>query len=489
MFQITKTQINKFFIKIILAIIIFFHTIIMFAHIFNRNVPPPSLKRKTTINIEKPKFFQMKNGLKVLIVENHKLPLVRIGLELDYKPFLEKDKTGIKKILGQMLCSGTESNTKEELDDMIDYMGCSLYTSFSETSIFTMKKYLNKSVSIMSDILMNSKFDNLKELDKIIKQRIIDLSLSEKEPNAILQRVRNVLYFGKNHPYGEYETRDTIKNITLHDLKKLYKKYYIPNISYLSFIGDVSQREVEKLCDLYFSKWEKKSSIIDEPIIKEYVIPSKIEIDIVDIPSLTQSTICFGGPVYLKKNDPEYFSSMLANGILGGGPQSRLFLNLREKKAYTYGAYSILKSDRDIGYFSVYTQVRNEVTEKVIKDLIKEIFEITEKKISLEELNIKKKEISGQFILDFEDPNRISDLFICELRNNLPSGFYKNYLKKIKSVTIDDVYQSCKKFFFTKNGRIIIVGKAHDILPNIKKLGYSIRFFDQFGSLIKKEEK
>ncbi len=450
---------------------------------FNRNKPPQSLKRKVIINIEKPKFFQMKNGLKVLVVENHKLPLVRIGLELDSKPFLEKDKAGIKKIFGQMFRSGTKNYTKEKLDDIIDYMGCSLYTSFSEISIFTMKKYLDKSVSIMSDLLMNSQFDNSRELEKIIKQRIIDINLSEKDPNAILQRVQNVLYFGKNHPYGEYETHETIKNITLHDLKKLYEKYYLPNRSYLSFIGDISKKEAEKLCSLYFSKWKNKS-YVDDPIIKEYKIPSEIEIDIVDIPSLTQSTICFGGPVCLKKSDPEYFSSILANGILGGGPQSRLFLNLREKKAYTYGAYSVLKSDKNIGYFSVYTQVRNEVTEKAIKDIIKEIVKITENKISLEELNIKKKEISGQFILDFEDPNRISDLFICELKNNLPSGFYKNYLNKLESVTINNILQSCRKFFLTKNGRIIIVGRARDILPNLKKLGYPIRYFDQFGSLI-----
>ncbi|WP_238785028.1 M16 family metallopeptidase [Blattabacterium cuenoti] len=458
----------------------------MFAHTVNRSIPPKPIKRKISINIEKPKFFKMKNGLKVLIVENHKLPLVRVGLELDCKPFLEKDKAGIRKIFGQMLRSGTKTHSKEELDDIIDYIGANLYTSFSEISISTLKKHLNKSVSIISDILMNSKFDNNKELEKIIKQRIIDINLSEKDPNAILQRVRNVLYFGKNHPYGEYETHHTIKNITLKDLKNLYEKYCIPNIFYLSFVGDISKKEAEKLCYLYFSKWKKKS-FVDEPVIEEYVIPSKIEIDIVDLPSLTQSTICFGGPVCFKKVDPTYFSSILANGILGGGPQSRLFLNLREKKAYTYGAYSVLKSDRNIGYFSVFTQVRNEVTEMAIKDILKEIVNISKNKISLEELKIKKKEISGQFILDLEDPNRISDLFICELKNNLPSGFYKNYLKKIQSVTIDDIHKSCKKFFSIKNGRILIIGKASEILPNIKKLGYPIRYFDQFGSLINKK--
>ncbi|WP_317168664.1 M16 family metallopeptidase [Blattabacterium cuenoti] len=464
----------------------------MFSDNVNRNKPPKSLNRKISINIKNPEFFQMKNGLKVLVSENHKLPLVRVTLELDCDPFLEKDKAGIKKVFGQMLRSGTKNYSKKKLDEIIDYLGISLYTSFFETSISTLKKNLDKSIFIVSDILMNSKFDNSKELEKIIKQRIVDIDLSEKDPSAILQRVRNVLYFGKDHPYGEYETYDTIKNITLNDLKKLYNKYYVPNMFYLSFVGDISKKEAKKLCDLYFSKWEKKSDISDSfdtpPIKKEFVVPTETEIDIVDVPSLTQSTICFGGPVCLRKNDPIYFSSVIANGILGGGAQSRLFLNLRERKAYTYGAYSVLKHDKNIGYFSVYTQVRNNVTEKAIRDILKEIVEIKNHKVSYDELNIKKNEIIGQFILDLEDPSRIGDLFICELKNNLPNGFYKDYLNKIQSVSVEDVYQSCKKFFSIRNGRIIIIGKADDILPKIKELGYPIRYFDQFGSFLKDEK-
>ncbi|WP_394366750.1 M16 family metallopeptidase [Blattabacterium cuenoti] len=481
---------NKLFKEIIILIATIFSTTIMFSNTVNRNIPPKSLKRKITINIKKPEFFRMKNGLKVLVSENHKLPLVRIGLELDCSPFLEKDKAGIKKIFGKMLRAGTKNRSKEELDETIDHIGSNLYTSFFEISISTLKKNLNKSVSIVSDILINSKFDNSKELEKIIKQRIIDIRLSEKDPNSILQRVKNVLYFGKDHPYGEYETHDTIKNITLDDLKRLYDKYYIPNIFYLSFIGDISKKEAKKLCSLYFSKWKRKPFVNDNKYVKkEYILPSETEINIVDVPSLTQSTICFGGPVRFKKSDPSYFSSILANGILGGGPQSRLFLNLREKKAYTYGAYSVLKSDKNIGYFSVYTQVRSKVTEKAIKDILDEIVKINKEKVSYEELDIKKKEISGQFILDLEDPNRINDLFISEKRNNLSNGFYKNYLKKIQSVTRENIRQSSQKIFSIKKGRIIVIGKSNDILPNIKKLGYPIRFFNPNGSFLKKDEK
>ncbi|WP_185856450.1 M16 family metallopeptidase [Blattabacterium cuenoti] len=455
----------------------------------DRSIPPKSLKRKTIINIKRPKFFQMKNGLKVLIVENHKLPLVRIGLELDHPPFLEKNKAGIKKIFGKMLRSGTKNLSKEELDESIDYMGSTLYTSFSGVSVSTLKKNLDKSIAIMSDIIMNSKFENSKELEKIVKQRIIDINLSEKDPDSILQRVRNVLFFGKNHPYGEYETYETIKNITLNDLKKLYVKYYIPNISYLSFIGDISFQEAKKLCNRYFSKWKRKK--IDSRKYKSINLKSRIsslEIDVVDLPSLTQSTICFGGPINFKKGDTMFFPSILANGILGGGPQSRLFLNIREKNAYTYGIYSVLKSDKNIGDFSIYTQVRNEVTDKVIKDILQEIVRITKKKVSLEELKIKKEEICGQFLLDLEDPNRISDLFISEFKNNLPSNFYKNYLNNIKSVTISNIYQASKKFFSLKNRRILVIGKVSEIYPILKKLGYPIRFFDKFGNKIKVKE-
>ncbi|WP_185855554.1 M16 family metallopeptidase [Blattabacterium cuenoti] len=460
------------------------------------DIPPKSLNREVKLNISDPTIFEIKNGLKVIIVENHKLPIVIAGIDLDIDPFLEGDKAGIQKIFGQMLRSGTENYNKEELDNIIDYMGVNFNTSFYGISISTMKKYLKKSISIMADVAMNCKFDNKKELEKIVKQRITDIDIYEKDPNSIFKKVRNILFFGRNHPYGEYENYETIKNIKLSDLRELYKKYFNPNKFYLYFVGDVNKKEVEYLCNTYFVKWKNKSvneKKFDEKLDKNFSLSNeiykskseKIEIDFVDIPTLTQSTICFGGAVSLKKDDPMYIPSVLANGILGGGAQSRLFLNLRENKAYTYGAYSVLKSDKYVGYFSIYTQVRNNVTGDAIKTIIKELDKITSEKVSLDELNIKKKEITGQFILDLEDPERISDLFISELRNNLPYGFYKKYLEKIKNVTVDDVYKTCKKFFNLKKGRIIIIGKSSEVLPSIKKLGYPINFFDKNGYLLK----
>ncbi|WP_185877925.1 M16 family metallopeptidase [Blattabacterium cuenoti] len=448
-------------------------------------IPPKLLNKNININIQEPIYFHLKNGLQVFLVENHKLPLVKIILEIDSAPFLEKDKSGMQKVFGKMLRAGTKNYTKEELESVIDYMGINLDTSFSEITISTLKKYLNKSISILVDILINCKFSNNSELEKVIKQTKININMNEKNPNFVLKRVKNLIYFGKNHPYGECETIDSINNITLYDLKKLYKKYYIPNRFYISFVGDISKKEVKYLCKNYLSKWKKKP-YVDK--YKEIPTPSfdKMDIYIVDMPFLTQSSICFGKTVFLRKNDPLYISSIIANSILGDGPYSRLFLNLREKNAYTYGICSVLEADRNIGYFSIYTQVRNEVTKEAIKNIINEISDFVSKKISLEELNVKKQEIIGQFLLDLEDSTKISDLFVCEKKNKLPYGFYRNFIKKIKSVTIDDISNTCKEFFPIDVGSILIIGNSKEIFSSIKDLGYPVHYLDINGNFLKK---
>ncbi len=451
-----------------------------------KSIIPKPLKNDINVFLKKPLYFKMENGLKVIIDENNKWPIVNITLEMDIDPILEgRKKTGIHRVFGHMLRSGTKKYTKIELDDIIDYMGISIDTTFYDIYVSTLKKYLYKSISIISEIVMNCTFDNNKELKNIIKQKLIDIHLYEKNASFILKRARNILLFGDNHPYGEYETIDSIKNIRMNDLKKLYDKYYSPEIFYLSFSGDINKQEVKEICYKYFSHWKKKKrpkKIVNKKIYLNNNFFKKKDNDVkiifIDLPFLTQSNICIGGPIILKKNDPDYIPSILANGILGYGAHSRLFLNIREKKGYTYGIYSVLKSDKYIGYFSIITKVRNEVTGPAIKDILNEIKYISTNRVSLEELNIKKNEIIGQFLFGLESPEKVNYLFISELINKLPKGYYNNFIKNVKSVTIDDVNKICKKYF--NYNFILIVGKKSDILPSIKNIGYPIHFIDRF---------
>lgn len=437
---------------------------------------PPKADPPPAINISKPEAFRLKNGLTVLCVEDHKYPIVRLSLTFDRDPLSQGDKAGIKDIFGEMLRAGTKKYTKEQFDEEIDQMGTSLLPSFSRIYLSSLKRYFVPSLALMSEMVLEPRFDNIQEFKKLIKRSLTELEVSEKNPAAVSSRVQNKLYYG-NHPYGEYASAESLKNIQLKDFRAFYEKYFGPEKAYMTFVGDITKEEAYKLAEEYFSNWKAR------PISsKKYQVPSppsEIEIDMVDVPSSTQAVISVGGPVDFKKSSPDYFSASLANRILGGGVQGRLFLNLREDKGYTYGAYSSLTSDKGIGSFQAYAQVRTEVAAPAVEEFLKEIRRIKET-IGEKELTSFKNKMSGNFVLSLEDPQSAARFIVEEFTESLPENFYQNYLKSIQSVTASEVIQAAKKNI-PEHVRVLVVGDLQKIIPSIKKMGYPVRLFDKFG--------
>lgn len=450
-------------------------------HYLPRSIPPTSNSELKVI-IKKPKHFQFKNGLKIFVVENHKLPVVSVSLHFDRPPIAYEDKAGLQYIFGSMFRSGTKNYTKKIFDEKIEQIGTTFYTSSSRLFLSTLKKHLNLSLELMSEALFNSTFNNIKEFTKLIKQGIVNFEISEKDANLISNRVRKVLIFGKKHPYGEYESDFSLKNINIEDLKIFYKNNIYPNNSYLIFVGDVTEKEVNFLAKKYFFYWKK--NIINNDISINDIIPlnnQKTEIFLVDLPHVTQSTISISKAIKIKKNDLDYFPLFLANEILGGGIQSRLCQNLREKKGYTYGAYSILIPDKNIGSFFACAQVRNEVTVDAIKEFLKELKNICDHYVSNEELLFKKKELSGNFLLKLEDFNNIANFALDECIEKLPENFYQNYINNINNVNVNQILEISNKYLY-ENYKILIIGNLKEILPNIKKLNYPIHIIDKYGN-------
>ncbi len=445
-----------------------------FAQIDRKNPPkgdPPSV-----IRISKPQVFRLKNGLTVLCVEDHKYPVVRLSLAFDRDPLSQGDKAGIKDIFGEMLRSGTKKHTKEQFDEEIDQMGTSLYSSFSRIYLSSLKRYFVPSLALMNEMVLEPRFDNTQEFKKLIKRSLTKLEMSEKDPEAVSARVRNKLYYG-NHPYAEYASDESLKNIQLKDFRVFYEKFFGPEEAYLTFVGDITKEEAYKLAEEYFSNWKT------HPISsKKYQLPlplSAIEIDMVDLPSSTQAVINVGAPVNFKKSSPDYFSASLANRILGGGSQGRLFLNLREDKGYTYGAYSSLIPNKDIGSFRAGAQVRTEVVALAVEEFLKEIRRIKEP-IEEKELTSFKNEMSGNFVLALEDPQSAARFIVEEFTESLSENFYQNYLKSLQSVTASEVTQAAKKYI-SDHLRVLVVGDLQKIMPSIKKMGYPVHLFDKFG--------
>lgn len=434
------------------------------------------------INIGEYESFELSNGLKVFVVENHKLPRVTFNLVIDRDPVLEKENSGYIAAAGELLRTGTKKRSKDQLDKEVDFLGASLSTSSNGVTVSGLERHTEKLIEIMSDIILNSEFKQ-EELDKIVKQKISELAAAKDEPNAIAQRVHSVLLFGKEHPYGEPETEETVKSITLDHCKNYYQTYFKPNTSYLAVVGDINVKQAKSLIEKYLGKWQK--SEVPKNSFPNPKAPLVNKVALVDRASSVQSVITVGYPVELPVGSDDAIKASLANLILGGSATGRLFMNLRESKAYTYGAYSSLNPDRRIGSFGAFTQVRNSVTDSAITEIFNEMKKIRNEKISEEDLQKAKNYLTGQFIRSLESPATIARFAINTAIYNLPKEYYKNYLKNIDAVTVDNVQETARKFIKPNNAHILVVGNSEEVAEKLTKFSLSgkIDHYDIYGDL------
>jgi len=446
----------------------------------DRTKPPKPLPQGE-INFGKTEDFTLPNGLKVIVVENHKLPKVRVLINLDLAGIKEGNKAGMSSIFGDMLRAGTKNFTKEQLDEKIDFLGSDFYTESTRLGVSALKSQLAPSLDIVQELLYNPSFSNQTELDKLKKQYKTSLEANEKNPDAIAGRVRNVLLYGKDDMWGEYETPETIDNIVLSDFKNYYSNYFKPNIAYLTFVGDITVAEAKTLAERYFGAWKKGKVKQDIPALKPNT--SGVSLAFVDLPSATQSVINVIHLVNLKKTDKNYFPAVLGNSILGDGSSGRLFKDLREKHGWTYGAYSRLSDSYNrMGVFSATAKVRNNVTDSAVAAIISNIADITTQTPTADELSSKKAEYTGNFVLALEKPETTASFAYNQFREKLPADFYKNYLKNLNAVTDTQIPTAMNQTIDPENLTILVIGKGEEILPDLEKLGYPIRYFDKYGN-------
>jgi len=469
--------------KITALITLFLVSISATAQIDRSKQPKPGPAPK--IALEVPGEFVLKNGLKVLVVENHKLPRVSYSLRIDNKPSVEGSKAGVSGILGAMLGNGTTSISKDVFNEEIDFLGANL--NFGSNSAFasSLSKYSERILQLMADAAMHPLLTE-EEFQKEKEKAIEGLKSTEKSVDAVAGRVKDVLSYGVKHPYGEFTTEETLNAITLDDVKSFYRKNFNPNNAYLVVVGDVNFKSIEKQIKKYFKKWSAG------PDISRSVPPTRnnvpyTQINFIDMPNAVQSNISVNSNVKLKMNDPDYHAVLIANKILGGGFNSYLNMNLREEHGYTYGARSNVGTSRyGASRFSASSAVRNAVTDSAIVESIKEINRIKNEDVNSDALRNAKAKYVGDFVLALEKPQTIARYALNIKLNKLPKDFYKTYLQKINAVTIADVKRVANKYFTVDNARVVVVGKGSDVVSNLEKTGIPIEYFDKYGSPTKK---
>lgn len=440
----------------------------------------PKPGKAPVIQVGDPVKFTLANGLQVFVVKNTKLPKVSATLALDYDGFKEGDKAGVAQMAGQLLKRGTQTKTKAVLDEAVEFLGGSLSTSAQSTSVSALKSNFPALLSLMSEVVLTPALSN-EELEKIRKQVLSGIESNKDDADAIAGDVVKRLVYGANHPYGELMTTKSVNQITISDVKAFLTTYWKPNRSYLIFVGDIEPATAKALAEKSFGAWQK-GNVAKQDFAKPSK-PAQTYVAIVDRPSSVQSVVTIASSVDLYPGSSNDIAGSVMNNILGGGFSGRLFANLREKHAFTYGAYSSLSASRQIGIFQAEASVRNDKTDSSVQELLREINILRNEPVGEDELNRMKNYLSGGFARSLENPATIANFALNIARNNMPADYYQKYLTNLAAVDAAKVKEVAQLFMNPQQMHIVIVGNAKQIAKGLEKYG-PVKYFDIEGNEI-----
>ena len=435
----------------------------------------------------------LSNGLKVIVSQQHELPLIQFNLLINSGWTADPaGKPGVSSLTSDLLDEGTSNRTTLEISEDLKSIGTNLSTRStfdrSTVSMNTLKKYLDKSLDIFSDIVMSASFPE-DELDRKKLQYSSRILQEKSQPFTVALKSFFKALYGKGHPYAEpytgTGTEESINSIVRDDLVNYYKTYFRPNNATLVVVGDVTSDEIIPVIEETFSGWERKA-------VPDINVPDGRKIDkpcvyLINKSGAAQSVIV-AGHYGLDRNSPDYYAAEVMNTILGGKFTSRLNMNLREDKGYTYGARSTFIYHKHLGSFLAYAQVQSEVTKESLVEFVKEFKGIAgEKPVGPEELEETEKYITLRYPREFETISQIGDKLEELVSYDLPDNYFNTYVLSIENVTGKEVADAGKKYVRTDNMLYVIMGDLEKIETGIRELNLGeINYLDTEGNPVEK---
>ena len=467
--------------KITLSILTLALATATYAQTLDRSIKPKP-GPAPEVKLGKTESFTLPNGLQVFVVENHKVPSIEVNIELDVRPELEGDMAGYRGMMSELLLSGTATRSKDKLNAEIDQMGASINVSDEGMSGNGLKKYQEKIFELMADVAMNADI-KADELEKTKKKTLSGMETEKNDPDAMVRNVSAVVNFGTNHPYGEVPTEETVKKITVERCNHYYQTYFRPNVAYMAIVGDITLAEAKPLVEKYFGSWKKQ-----EVPVATYSIPAISATKLTKVAfaprtAAVQSVVSVTYPIDLKPGTADVIKARVANVVLGGGSQGRLFLDLREKHAWTYGAYSSMTPDELGGTFAATVKCRNIVSDSSVGALLDEMRTMQTIKVNDTALQNSITYLSGGFARGLENPSTVAQFAINIERYHMPKDYYQNYLKNLSAVTADDVIAMSVKYIRPDNANIVVAGSKEEVANKLAKYSADgkIDYYDYSG--------
>jgi len=443
---------------------------------------------KTVLKVKLPKAEEatLPNGLRVVLLYNDKVPTFNMQMVFLSGGLADKsDYHGLASFTATLLREGTAKRSSKEIAEQTDALGTTLGATSGLSSLTStvttsgLVENLDQTLDIFADVIRNPTFPQA-EVDKYKTRTLSALQFQRSIPQFLAQEQFSKAIYG-NHPAAlVIPPTESIKKLSSKDLVDFHSTYYRPNNAILAVTGDVKLKDLMPKIQKAFGDWQKA----DVPAFSIPAVPAQQSsaIYLIDRPGSVQTVIQLG-TLGIERTSPDYFAVLLADRVLGGGPSGRLFLNLREDKGYTYGAYSGFGSSKYRGTWNASSEVRTEVTDGAMKEFKYELSRLGTEKVPAEELENAKRAIIGSFALSLEQPASLLQNIITQKLYNLPADYWDTYPQKVTAITADDVQRVAQKYMDMGHLQIVAVGDASKTREILSKYG-TVQVFDAEGKPI-----
>ncbi|MBX2991322.1 MAG: insulinase family protein [Bacteroidetes bacterium] len=432
---------------------------------------PPELGPPPSLTLPAIQHLKLSNGLKVVLMEKHQVPLVQVNLLVNAGTAMDPaGQRGLASMTAAMMQEGAGSRDALAFADAADFLGANISVNAgmhtTTVSLFTPLSKLDSALALFADAALRPKFP-AEELERNRAERLTTLLQWHDEPRVVGSTLFNDVLFGKNHPYGPPTMGDekTIRGFNVAELKKFHSTYFHPNNATLIVVGDVTAKALLPKLNALFGKW-KTGKVASSTWPSARQVESR-KIYLVDKPGAAQSVIRIGR-IGVARTTEDYYPIVVMNTILGGSFTSRLNNNLREEHGYSYGAGSRFSFLPMPGSFIASSDVQTDVTDKALTEFMKELTNIST--ITEDELTRAKNYVALSYPSDFQSvgdiAGRLADLVIY----NLPDNYFNNYTKNILAVTKDDVVRVAKKYVDPEKIAIVVVGDMSKVEEGIRAL-------------------
>ncbi|MCX8050785.1 MAG: insulinase family protein [Chlorobi bacterium] len=426
----------------------------------------------------------LKNGLKIYVIEDHRQPTIGFRLEVRAGESFDGDKPGLSYLMANLLTKGTRKRSALDIATALDSIGAELSASTGgEVLTVTasgLKKHMPLLLAIFSDVVVNPTFPK-EELDKLMPQVLAAIRQEKSRPMQLAMALSRMVLYGPDHPSAKRRTEESVRSITVEDIRAFHSTYVRPNnIASLAIVGDVTLKEIVPQIEAAFRRWEAgKIEIAPPPPPK----PMPRGVYFVERPGSVQSTIVLCGLAPGRK-DPDYEKLDLAVELLGNGFSGRLFKTLRETYSFTYTPYAFLTQGKYFNRFVAGADVRTPVTDSAILVLRREVEKVANEPATDEELNVIKQNVLGNYQMNFEQPWFVASLLQSAHYLEVSEEFMKGYPTRIAAMSPYDALSAAERYLQPRNWWLVVVGKP-DIAKELERWGDVYRYdldLKQIGS-------